>query len=904
MSTRVDRTAPSDVSTPAIYLSNWKDIVAIWRNTKLAQTDVTYHGPCITELHYLSGAPSVSARNQVVDYSGFFRDEQGPYAYTDLRLFEVEGWIENAETLAGIITTNYLSYTGAVIQPRCRLSRGYALIPNRPFLVVRYDLVNPTATSLVISLLDQVHLTPAGTNQQISAWYDTARNALIADMTTSGEVAVALGAFQNVDGYQVGDDTDSAVTSPAVSGWYSFNHDGTLKNNDQLKAVDISLAFCQRVSLAAGQRTSLYFYLALAGDVSSVTVAADTARSQPASYWIDETAASYRSWLSNGGKGRRGALTDAGVNDLYDKSLLVIKNIQNPQLGTIPASTNPFAYRHNWVRDGAITAMALDATGHPSEAEQYWRWMASVQHPDGTWGTIYNAWTGAEESFVEPEYDSVGQFMYGVYRHYQATADTAFLQAVWPALRRSADWIVQNLSPTTGFSAPDYSIWEETDTCPGSHPCEHNVFTHAWYVAGLYAMQQLAEAQGNTALSDWYAGGVAPILTALQRGSDWNPPGLWNPGGYYNRAITFDTGILARLDSSSNIMIALSVIDSASGRAGSHLTTVKTTLAQDGYGISRYKGDQYYYNEPYDPAGDEVGAPEPPWPQMSVWVAVSEILMSQQAEALHRLQWIVSTSGKGYMPHGEAVSALSHSSVLSSMCEPLTGSAFILATLLYQQEHNLGILPPSYHAGAFKAMAITEPLSDGSQWTNVPYFVTTLQAQDPQAVTTIKRVYLCNDEQNLYVRIDNLAGSLPVFEQNPPFAIRVYTQDFSQVTQDSVATGLDKGGLPRPVSFMVERRSHENLFRHWVVRTGAWSPQPFLSGITPQWDPATGRIEATIPLSAISSTGQPSPGQAYVVLVLAGPGPSPDSWNETSKVLIHYRWSTRDEAWIYGNIEQ
>src|SRR6185437_10263988 len=102
---------------------------------------------------------------------------------------------------------------------------------------------------------------------------------------------------------------------------------------DQLKAVDISLAFCQRVSLAAGQRTSLYFYLALAGDVSSVTVAADTARSQPASYWIDETAASYRSLLSNGHKRHRRPLTDNRLNHLYDKSFLFIKNILNPQLG-------------------------------------------------------------------------------------------------------------------------------------------------------------------------------------------------------------------------------------------------------------------------------------------------------------------------------------------------------------------------------------------------------------------------------------------------------------------------------------------------------------------------------------------------------------------------------------------
>jgi hypothetical protein len=30
-------------------------------------------------------------------------------------------------------------------------------------------------------------------------------------------------------------------------------------------------------------------------------------------------------------------------------------------------------------------------------------------------------------AFVEPEYDSIGAFLYGVYRHYALTADVTFL---------------------------------------------------------------------------------------------------------------------------------------------------------------------------------------------------------------------------------------------------------------------------------------------------------------------------------------------------------------------------------------------------------------------------------------------------------------------------------------------
>ena len=41
---------------------------------------------------------------------------------------------------------------------------------------------------------------------------------------------------------------------------------------------------------------------------------------------------------------------------------------------------------------------------------------------DGTWKTTYNVWDGSYSAFVEPEYDSVGAFLYGVYRHYALTS--------------------------------------------------------------------------------------------------------------------------------------------------------------------------------------------------------------------------------------------------------------------------------------------------------------------------------------------------------------------------------------------------------------------------------------------------------------------------------------------------
>ncbi len=111
----------------------------------------------------------------------------------------------------------------------------------------------------------------------------------------------------------------------------------------------------------------------------------------------------------------------------YFLSLLVVKDDQNPYLGTFAASPSPL-YLYNWVRDSSFAAMALQASGHYSSALKYWLWMAKAERRDGAWFTRYNFYTGApDESYAFPEYDSLGLFEVGVYNYYYYTHNVSFL---------------------------------------------------------------------------------------------------------------------------------------------------------------------------------------------------------------------------------------------------------------------------------------------------------------------------------------------------------------------------------------------------------------------------------------------------------------------------------------------
>lgn len=286
-------TQPSNTSTRALYLSNWQDRVAIWRAGKLTQTDPSEHGPCLGELHYLRGSFGRRTVNQIIDYTGFFRDESDNIKYTSVENFDSQAWFESDVANAGTLTTNYLTYKSAAVQPRLQISRSYAGPPNQPFFVVRYALTNPTNASITFNILDQVHLNNLDISKNVHAWYDAANNAFIADMTASGQLFLVLGALQPVDGYQVGNDRDSSAASATVGGWFSFDGNGTLKNNADLVAPDVDLAFHKRITVDPGQTQVIHFYIAVCETQADANSAMAAARASTGENWFASTAAAY-----------------------------------------------------------------------------------------------------------------------------------------------------------------------------------------------------------------------------------------------------------------------------------------------------------------------------------------------------------------------------------------------------------------------------------------------------------------------------------------------------------------------------------------------------------------------------------------------------------------------------------
>ncbi len=881
-------TSPSSTSATSLYESNWQDLMGIVMASKLNQNDTGTYGPRLGELHY-SGTWSM---NQIVDYSSFFRDETHAAKYDQIHNFASDEFYKTD----GSVQQDYLTYNGATTPVTA--TRYYVAVPNQPFVVVDYHVSNPGSSSITWNVLDQVHLNnPQRPSGSTVGSYDATRNALFGDLTGVGGGVVVLGAFQTMATYQVGNDSDLNANDTSASAWAQFDANGTLGNNASLMTADEDLGFQKSLTLAAGASTDLYFYISARSSMTAAQSAADAARAQSGSYWFGQASTAWSGWL-NGGK--RATTSDTGVNSAFDINLITIKQMQNPTLGTIPATSNPSSYGYGvWARDGSVTAMSLDATGHYSEAAKWWNWLASVQNTDGSFHTKFDLWTGNYISFVEPEDDSLGMFLLGAYRHYLLANDRAFLDGIYAAMEKSANYLTNNVNSTYGFGPADASIWEEQ--------IEYNTFSQGMYVAGLWAAQRAALVEGNSADRDNWNGSASTILSAVQRSYGWNPTGSYNETwGYYNRAVNTDFTPRTLVDGSTLAPIAWGVLDASALRSQTTAQTVAGFLTRDTWGISRYTGDSYYYTSPYSPAGNEAGGPEPAWPQLSMYMALYEIYTGQTSNAFSRLQWYVSRSAYGYTPPGEAVSYVTQSPIVSTTAEPLTAASFLITTLAYEGQFDPRITPPDQNAGAYQPVTVSSgTIGDWSQYSAIPYFKSgTTSTNSGSTMGKIDRVYISNDANNIYIRVDNHSGSLSGFNTEPKFALHVYSEDFNHLSSiSSTATAFYGRTLDRPMQFMVGRWSDSANYSHFYVNGGNWTwDSNVTSVIAPQWDTTTGRIEAVVPISAVASGGSAPMGSwAYMDIALAYHNPSTNTWTDDDLLQIHYRLTSSGTAWLYGN---
>ncbi|MDH6574966.1 prenyltransferase [Kitasatospora sp. MAP5-34] len=89
--------------------------------------------------------------------------------------------------------------------------------------------------------------------------------------------------------------------------------------------------------------------------------------------------------------------------------------------------------------DHTEAAMALDTAGEHAAAEAAYRWLVSSQNADGSW---YAAYTDGEVTNASKETNFCAYIAVGAWHHHLSSGDDAFLEWLWPTVRRALDFTV------------------------------------------------------------------------------------------------------------------------------------------------------------------------------------------------------------------------------------------------------------------------------------------------------------------------------------------------------------------------------------------------------------------------------------------------------------------------------
>jgi GH15 family glucan-1,4-alpha-glucosidase len=456
------------------------------------------------------------------------------------------------------------------------------------------------------------------------------------------------------------------------------------------------------LTLASSQTATLAFFYGVAESLETAKALAQSIETANApGSWVDQSSKAWKDWLSSG-KATSLNVPVQQWGDAFRVAVVGNKQSQQPEFGTFVAATNTLYDYKVWPRDSSVTAMSFDAAGYLDEAEKFWTWMAGVQsqdasdakHPVGTWWTNYRFWSNNEHiSFVEPEFDCIGLFLIGTYRHYQAikARDPArakrFLDTVWPAAEKAGDFITGSVEQLDnfGFGAKDYSIWEED--------LQFAAFTQTTYVSGLQAGRLLALERQDMARAQTWAAARDVIRGSIFRDTTIAPcPGHWDAVEHrFIRAVQPNCTLDERLDAAANVLWVFGLLDATSMQASDQRRATLANLAPDpfGYGIMRYQGDEFYHANQYSPGGTYEANATPVWPQMSMYVAMLEHWLHIDDVAANRLSWYVATTNAGYLSPGEAVDWTTERPLASTSVEPVTAAWYELALL-----NQLGIFDP------------------------------------------------------------------------------------------------------------------------------------------------------------------------------------------------------------------
>ena len=460
-------------------------------------------------------------------------------------------------------------------------------------------------------VLDAYAMLRGTTPPDVTATYDAKLGALIAKNESQPDWVRVFGCTERPGSYQTMQHAENAYDSANV---------GAL-TNDTTEKGSITGALGVRRVIAPGETQELAFIHAFSEKGEALArkifrAALDTRKA------LERTEAFFTQNVA-----RSRVLTpDRTINDgaMWSKANMLRVLAMYPQGA---AFTNEPGVSSNVVgRDVAWFTLGCDYLA-PDVSKQLLLRFAKTQYPNGKLPEYFNAITGTVEDYGLNINDDTPLFVLACAHHYQVSGDTEFLDAVWPAVDKAADYICslrdeRGLIVCSASGENVFGIAGWRNVIPNASISGAVTEINAECFAALRSAARLAKAHGATA--DHYSTCADELRAAMNRH-------LVNPtNGMYVLNIGLDGDVHADVTGDEVFPVMFGVATPAIAyRVISRLNNPDFQTEAGLRTVSRLSPDY----SPYEYVGLLGGV----WPGLSFWYAFAAAKIYPDAMA-HNLQ--------------------------------------------------------------------------------------------------------------------------------------------------------------------------------------------------------------------------------------------------------------------------
>ena len=354
-------------------------------------------------------------------------------------------------------------------------------------------------------------------------------------------------------------------------------------------------------------------------------------------------------------------------------------------------------YSYVWPRDGALTAMALDLSGHFQVSQAFFDFCHRVitkegyflhkYNPDGSLASSWHPWQGKEGKQLPIQEDETGLVLWALWKHMDRFRDVEWVKDKYRGLvARAANWMASYLDEETGLPLPSYDLWEERY---GIH-----AFTVAAVWAGLEAASRFAYRFNEGHLARKWKGAADRIRAAADR--FLYSPQLGRFVRTINRKKGGETEVDATLDASLYALWYFGMYPPDDPRIVSTMEAVRKGLwvRTAVGGLARYENDSYH-----QASKDIARVPGNPWFVCTLWLAQWHIALAKRREelepALFILRWVASHA----LPSGVLSEQVHPETNEPLSVSPLTWSHATFVTTFMEYAERLAVLDPCPSCG-------------------------------------------------------------------------------------------------------------------------------------------------------------------------------------------------------------